>query len=185
MEINEFKYSANFCEENIWHLCKNPALADFSKKVLIVSNSRSYCPFKFQKSINNDETVWWNYHVILLASTFRSTLIYDFDSTLTVPISGSEYMQLTFGETVNFSEDLLPCFKVLDASDYLNSFVSDRSHMRDKDGNWLSPPPHWPSIGKNGDLPLPALMDFSQSSKERIYSLEEMMTLVALLTIPN
>jgi hypothetical protein len=57
--------------------------------------------------------------------------------------------------------------------------------MRDKDGNWLSTPPHWPSIGKNGDLPLPALMDFSQSSKERIYSLEEMMTLVALLTIPN
>lgn len=185
MEIKEFKYSANFCEENIWHLCKNPALDDFSKKVLIISNSRSYCPFWFQKSPNNDETVWWNYHVILLASKSGSTLVYDFDTTLTVPISGSEYMLLTFGETVNFEADLLPCFKVLDASDYLNSFVSDRSHMRDQHGNWLSPPPHWPSIGKNGDLPLPALMDFSQSSKERIYSLEEMMALVASINSPN
>ncbi len=185
MEIKEFKYSANFCEENIWHLCKNPALDDFSKKVLIISNSRSYCPFWFQKSPNNDETVWWNYHVILLASKSGSTLVYDFDTTLTVPISGSEYMLLTFGETVNFEADLLPCFKVLDASDYLNSFVSDRSHMRDQHGNWLSPPPHWPSIGKNGDLPLPSLMDFSQSSKERIYSLEEMMALVASINSPN
>lgn len=185
MEIKQFKYSPNFCEENIWHLCKNPALAGFSKKVLIVSNSRSYCPFKFQKSINNDEIVWWNYHVILLASTSGFTFIYDFDSTLTLPSEGSEYIRLTFGETVNFPTELLPCFKVLDASDYLNSFVSDRSHMRDKDGNWLSPPPHWPSIGKNGDLPLPALTDFSQSSKERIYSLEEMIALVDLPTIQN
>ena len=185
MEIKEFKYSANFCEENIWHLCKNPALADFSKKVLIVSNSRSYCPFRFQKSINNDETVWWNYHVILLASKSGTTLVYDFDSMLPVPTSGIDYMKLTFGETINFPSEQLPCFKAIEADEYLNSFVSDRNHMKHSDGNWLSAPPQWPIIGKNGDLPLPALMDFSQSSKERIFSLEEMMALVALLSTPD
>lgn len=185
MEIKEFKYSANFCEENIWHLCKNPALADFSKKVLIVSNRTSYCPFRFQKSINNDEIVWWNYHVILLASKVGSTWVYDFDSTLPMPTSGMEYMNLTFGRTERLTPGQLPCFKAIEASDYLNSFVSDRSHMKDSEGNWLSIPPKWPIIGKNGDLPLPALMDFTASGSERIFSLEEMMALVALLSIPN
>lgn len=182
MEIKEFKYSANFCEENIWHLCKNPALSGFSKKVLIVSNSSSYCPFRFQKSINNDEIVWWNYHVILLASQAGATLVYDFDSILPVPISGMEYMTLTFGEIDNLTPAILPCFKAIDAGDYLNSFVSDRSHMKDSEGNWLSVPPKWPIIGKNGDLPLPALMDFSEASAERIFSLQEMMALVEVLS---
>jgi hypothetical protein len=181
MEIKEFKYSANFCEENIWHLCKNPALADFSKKVLIVSNSARYCPFRFQKSVNGYEIVWWNYHVILLASSSESSLIYDFDSTLPVPISGMEYLQMTFQKHENWSSENLPCFKALDADDYLTSFVSDRSHMKDSTGNWLSEPPKWPIIGNNGDLPLPALLDFSELSSERIYSLDEMFAFVEAL----
>ncbi len=157
----------------------------FPKKVLIVSNSSSYCPFRFHKSINNHEIVWWNYHVILLASQEGSTLVYDFDSSLPVPTSGMEYMELTFGGIEDLNPEQSPCFKAIDARDYLNSFVSDRSHMKDSEGNWLSNPPNWPLIGKNGDLPLPALMDFTQSSSERIFSLGEMMALVALLSIPN
>ncbi|WP_332910706.1 hypothetical protein [Algoriphagus boritolerans] len=153
--------------------------------MLIVSNSSSYCPFRFHKSINNHEIVWWNYHVILLASQEGSTLVYDFDSSLPVPTSGMEYMELTFGGIEDLNPEQSPCFKAIDARDYLNSFVSDRSHMKDSEGNWLSNPPNWPLIGKNGDLPLPALMDFTQSSSERIFSLGEMMALVALLSIPN
>ena len=185
MEIKEFKYSANFCEENIWHLCKNPALADFSKKVLIVSNSSRYCPFRFQKSINGYEIVWWNYHVILLASNGETSLIYDFDSTLPVPLSGIEYMQKTFQKHENWTAENLPCFKAINASDYLTSFVSDRNHMKDSEGNWLSDPPKWPVIGKNGELPLPSLLDFTAESKERIYSLAEMLALVEALSDQN
>ncbi|MFN3999101.1 hypothetical protein [Algoriphagus sp.] len=185
MEIKEFKYSANFCEENIWHLCQNPALESFSKKVLIVSNSSKYCPFRFQKSINNYEIVWWNYHVILLASNEHLSLIYDFDSTLPVPLSGMEYMQKTFEKHENWTAENMPCFKAIDSCDYLNSFVSDRNHMRDSSGNWLSEPPIWPEIGNNGDLPLPALLDFSDLSEERIYALDEMLALVEALSSQN
>jgi hypothetical protein len=185
MKIKEFKYSANFCEENIWHLCQNPALAGFYKRVLIVSNSKSYCPFRFQKSIHGYEIVWWNYHVILLAKNQESSLIYDFDSTLPIPISAKDYMQMTFRISENWKEENLPCFKAIDAGDYLTSFVSDRSHMKDALGNWLSSPPRWPIIGNNGDLPLPALMDFKSTSNEQIFSLEEMIALIDALATKN
>jgi hypothetical protein len=182
MEIKEFKYSANFCEENIWHLCKNPALFEFSKKVLIVSNSKRYCPLRFQKSIHGYEVVWWNYHVILLASLGDCSLIYDFDSTLSVPLPAIDYMRLTFGQSESWAKEDQPCFKAIDSQDYLRSFVSDRSHMRDAFGNWLAAPPDWNAIGNNGDLPLPELVDFSIASGEQIYSLEEMMALVGALS---
>lgn len=185
MKIKEFKYSANFCEENIWHLCRNPELAHFSKTVLIVSNSARYCPFRHQKSINGYEIVWWNYHVILLASNGVSSLIYDFDSTLPVPISGMEYMQRTFERHENWTAENLPCFKAIEAREYLTSFVSDRGHMKDGVGNWLVEPPKWPAIGNNGDLPLPSLLDFTEFSSERIYSLVEMSALVEVLSGPN
>lgn len=179
MEIKEFRYSANFCEENIWHLCQNPALEHFSKKVLIVSNSNKYCPFRFQKSINGYEIVWWNYHVILFASHECQSFIYDFDSTLPVPLSGMEYIEKTFQRHENWEEIHLPRFKAIEAKDYLDSFESDRSHMKDSDGNWLSTPPKWPAIGKSGGLSLPSLLDFTDSSKERIYHLDEMVAMVA------
>jgi protein N-terminal glutamine amidohydrolase len=182
MKIKEFKYSANFCEENIWHLCQNPALEGFSKKVLIVSNSNKYCPFRFQKSINGDEIVWWNYHVILIASNGGSSLIYDFDSTLSVPLPGREYMQKTFPGQETMTAPNLPHFKAIEAEDYLHSFFSDRSHMKDSVGNWLSPPPQWPLIGNNQKLPLAGLLDFSELSKEKIYNLEEMVGLVEALS---
>ncbi len=178
MEIKEFKYSANFCEENIWHLCQNSVLEDFSKKVLIVSNSKKNCPFRFQKSVNGDEIVWWNYHVILFASYEGSSFIYDFDSTLQVPLSGKEYLEKTFPYDTRWSEIESPRFKAIDAEDYLNFFVSDRTHMKDSAGNWISPPPKWPAIGNIGGLSLPGLLDFTESSNERIYTLGEMKALV-------
>lgn len=178
MEIKEFNYSANFCEENIWHLCQNPALEPFAKKVLIVSNSQRNCPFRFQKSINGDEIVWWNYHVILFAATLQVSFIYDFDSTLALPISGKEYFSRTFQRNESWTEKDQPCFKVFSAAEYLDSFVSDRNHMKSPEGNWLSSPPKWPAIGKNGALPLPALLDFTESSQERIYQLDEMFAML-------
>jgi len=173
MKIKEFNYSANFCEENIWHLCQNPALESFSKKVLIVSNSARYCPFRFQKSIQGYEIVWWNYHVILLATNTESSFIYDFDSTLPVPLSATEYIDQTFGRSDSWRPVDLPYFKSIDAADYLASFNSDRSHMKDDAGKWLSDPPKWQIIGKNGDLPLPELLDFTTSSKQKMYGLDE------------
>lgn len=118
--------------------------------------------------------VWWNYHVIMLASTTESSLVYDFDSTLPVPVSAKEYFKLTFDRQDHLKEADLPMFKAIDAEDYIESFFSDRSHMIDADGNWLSSPPSWQIIGKNRNLPLIKLQDFTSSSEQKIFSLEEM-----------
>jgi len=173
MEIKKFNYSANFCEENIWHLCQNQELKGYSKQVLIVSNSSKNCPFRFQKSINDDKVVWWNYHVIMMASSQESKLIYDFDSTLPIPISAKEYFGKTFEKKDHLKDADLPFFKIIDAINYIESFYSDRSHMKDEAGNWISSPPNWQIISKNQDLPLTKLQDFSAGSEQRIYSLEE------------
>lgn len=182
MKIKEFKYSANFCEENIWHLCKNPELERFSKLVLIVSNASRYCPFRHQKSINGYEVVWWNYHVILLAYDGLVSFMYDFDSTLPNPSPGLEYLEETFRIHENWTPENLPRFKAIEAEKYLESFFSDRNHMKDEAGNWLSAPPKWPVIGNEGSLPLPSLLNFSESSQERIFSLDEITDWVKALS---
>lgn len=173
MKIKEFKYSENFCEENIWHLCQNPELSSFTKKVLIISNSNRNCSFRFQKSPNGDEVVWWDYHVILLAFISESQLIYDFDSTLEFPSLLNHYLDATFQADPSQDGNDLPGFKSIASEDFVHSFISDRGHMKDDHGNWLSSPPKWPTIGNNGNLPLPDLLDFSETSKERIFSLAE------------
>lgn len=94
-------------------------------------------------------------------------------------MTGKEYLQKTFQRHENWKETDLPCFKAIDSKDYLNSFTSDRSHMIDAEGNWLSAPPKWASIGKDGGLPLPSLLDFTDSSDQKIYNLDELMAIVA------
>jgi hypothetical protein len=111
--------------------------------------------------------------VILLATNTDSSFIYDFDSTLPVPLTAIEYLDQTFEKCDSLRTVDLPFFKSIDAADYLASFNSDRSHMKDDAGKWLSDPPKWQIIGKNGDLPLPELLDFTISSKQKMYGLDE------------
>ena len=35
---------------------------------------------------------------------------------------------------------------MIPATDFLNDFASDRSHMRNEDQSWIKPPPEYPSI---------------------------------------
>lgn len=174
MKIETFEYTENYCEENIWHLCQHPDLTDFTKKVLIVSNKSKNCPFLHQKSSIDQQAVWWDYHVILLASKSGINLVYDFDSTLALPSSLSDYLGLTFDEKTNWKASDFPTFKWIDAVVYTQTFFSDRSHMKDSEGNWIFSPPHWPHIESAEKLALSTLLDFTETSQQRIYSLEEM-----------
>lgn len=170
MKLETFKYTANFCEENIWHLCQNPDLAAFIKTVLIISNGSRNCPLWHQKSAEGQEPVRWDYHVVLLASSPETSLIYDFDSTLDLPIPLHEYLVQTFQSEY---EDEQPVFKAIDSHDFVHLFYSDRSHMKDGEGDWKFTPPSWPLIQNKEELPLPDLLDFSANSNQKIYTLEE------------
>ena len=174
MEREAFKYTVNYCEENIWHLCQHPELHDFDKKVLIVSNSAKNCPFYSQKSGQDEQAVWWDYHVIMLASKDGSNMVYDFDSRLNFPCELTDYLERTFLNHPYWLEKDLPQFKAIEANTYTKAFFSDRSHMKDLHGNWIFSPPAWPIIEGKGKLILNDLMDFSQNSHQRIFSLEEM-----------
>ncbi len=171
-------YTENFCEENIWHLCQHPGLAGLAKKVLIVSNSNRNCPFGFQKSSKDRDPVWWDYHVILLASDQGKNWVYDFDSALQIPSLLEDYLGFTFQNSHNWPEGDLPFFKVIESSLYVNAFFSYRSHMIDPEGNWICTPPRWPLIRNNENLPLPDLLDFSETSKHLILSLNEIKDLI-------
>ncbi|WP_373520066.1 hypothetical protein [Aquiflexum sp.] len=174
MEIRSYRHTKNYCEENIWHLCQHPDLADFSKKVLFVSNTDKNCAFYFQKDSVADAAVWWDYHVILLASKGNVGLIYDLDSSLNQPTPFRDYLILTFKDLDGKNESSLPKFKAIDSVIYLSGFSSDRAHMKDAIGNWIFEPPDWPQIGDNMDLPIKELMDFSESSKQPILNMKEL-----------
>jgi protein N-terminal glutamine amidohydrolase len=176
MEISPYKYTKNYCEENIWHLCQHPELAGFVKKVLFVSSTDKNCAFHFQKDSVDGAPVWWDYHVILYVSKNNTELIFDLDSSLNQPTPFQDYLRLTFQDLEGKKESSHPIFKAIDSEDYITGFFSDRKHMQNGNGEWIFEPPLWPIIADNMVLTLQELMDFTQTSHQPIYSLE---TLVA------
>jgi protein N-terminal glutamine amidohydrolase len=174
MNLKMLKYTVNYCEENIWHLSQHPQLVGFSKKVLIISNGSKNCPFYAQKSANGNLPVWWDYHVVLLASKNGESFIYDFDSTLPFPSPITHYLNHTFPNADIWLSKDLPVFKAIEAEFYIENFYSDRSHMMDPLGNWIFTPPIWPTITEGGNLKLHDLMDFTEMCQEQLIPLEEM-----------
>ncbi|MBI1301115.1 MAG: hypothetical protein GC137_05585 [Alphaproteobacteria bacterium] len=174
MKLESFKYTANFCEENVWHLCQHPDLNTYAKTVLIISNHSRNCPLWHQQSSEGRNPVRWDYHVILLAASQKESFVYDFDSTLDLPTSLESYLSLTFQSDYKADQ---PFFKAIDSQDFIRFFSSDRGHMKDGEGEWKFIPPAWPLIKNTEKLPLPELLDFSELSNQRIYTLEEVMAM--------
>lgn len=173
MKITSFKYTENYCEENIWQLCQHPKLKDYVKKVLFISNENKNCAFLCQKSVTGETNVWWDYHVILHASRKGEDLIYDLDSTLGYPTEFKEYFRKTFPFFEKQDLNTQAHFKSISAEVFVHDFYSDRSHMKDAEGNWLFEPPTWPCITSGDKMSLSDLFDFSKTSKLPILSLEE------------
>ncbi|MEM8893950.1 MAG: hypothetical protein AAGC88_05175 [Bacteroidota bacterium] len=173
--MTDLKYTANFCEENIWHLCQHPELSDFDKQVVFISSLSRNTPLQYQKSAQNGLPVWWDYHVILMTSKNSKHLIYDFDTTLPFPSKASEYLSKTFQDVTGMKSQDYPLFKIIRATEYVEQFHSDRLHMIDQSGNWIFEPPQWPAIKSGGSLSLSTLMDFSDASSTPIFELNDLM----------
>lgn len=163
------RYCASFCEENVYRLGQamlreNPAADLFA--VFVSNCAKSVAVWRQRKGEpKRDGLVVWDYHVLLVSRRRRGDgslllQVHDLDSTLPFPCELSLYLAAAFQSHIGdraVAEAFLPRFRVLPMPDYLQSFASDRRHMRrakkdaedkenDGDDHWLAPPPKWPCL---------------------------------------
>ncbi|KAJ4979050.1 hypothetical protein NE237_009830 [Protea cynaroides] len=156
VDISMFDYTPSYCEENVYLLCKKLCLigvadADGSDLfVVFISNEKKQVPMWHQKASSRaDGVILWDYHVVCIQrkkegkSLFQ---VWDLDSTLPFPAP----LALYASEAVRPSFQLYPeyqrLFRVVHAPLFLRFFASDRRHMKDSVGNWISQPPTYENI---------------------------------------
>jgi len=150
-EATQCSYVACYCEENVHKIVEtvsdnNPG--EVSKCwVVFVSNKKRVVPLWRQKAGRDEEKlVIWDYHVILIYKPDDRTLVYDLDSELPFPTYFHKYVTETFRTDAILNPEYHRQFRVIPASTFLQTFASDRRHMRKEDGTWLKPPPSYPPI---------------------------------------
>ncbi|CAF3557978.1 unnamed protein product [Rotaria socialis] len=151
-------YTSCYCEENIWKLCEcwknNDPNHLNSLYAVFISNAQRIIPIWEQKSASNSEHLAiWDYHVILIDKSSSSTAIYDFDSTLSFPVSATDYVQQAIRDETNIAHRYHRLFRVISAQEYLDTFASDRSHMLKEDKiTYMASPPSYPAISNEKSL---------------------------------
>ncbi|XP_028402330.1 protein N-terminal glutamine amidohydrolase-like [Dendronephthya gigantea] len=142
-------YTSCFCEENVWKLCESfkekLRLCEFY--VVFISNPSKQIPLWCQRSSEiNSQPVVWDYHVILLHKRTTDAYVYDLDTTLDFPCNLKEYAEKALQNESQFITTFHRFFRVIPAPYFLKTFASDRSHMKNNDGEWMKPPPNYPLI---------------------------------------
>jgi hypothetical protein len=88
-------------------------------------------------------------------------------------VNVSTYFRKTFhgpDESINNTDVL---FRTINGQEYIESFRSDRSHMRLPSGDWAAPPPAWPPIVTNEISNLIEWLDIKSDGPGKILSLEQ------------
>lgn len=139
-----FRWVPFYCEENVFHLCREPLLEGRPRAVAFISNPAGAVAMWNQRAARQPgEAILWDYHVVLLVQ--EPWEVWDLDTTLGLPVPAAEYLARSFHR--GLPAELMPRFRVVDAAGFLETFASDRTHMRSPDGTYQSPPPPWPPIG--------------------------------------
>jgi len=144
--LSGFLHHPFYCEENAYHLCMHPALAQREPAALFIRGQGEVCVMWHQRAAEAPgEPVFWDYHVVVLVK--RPWEIWDLDSTLGCPVAAGRYLRRSFRPELALPPELAPRLRLVDAATLAASFASDRSHMRAADGTFREPPPPWPAIG--------------------------------------
>lgn len=166
--------------------------------VLVISNATKSVALWQQRASKLPESghaVVWDYHVVFLLTCNLvplsspankkpspttsppptppppRTWVYDRDSLLAdeQPIPFSTYITQTFGPARQLPNHLRATFRLVPANEFLDTFASDRSHMRRKDGTWSAAPPEWPLIiGPQASSTNNLMAEFVDMSANRI-----------------
>lgn len=147
----ECSYAACFCEENVWKLCDHVRTAapnELPKAfVIFVSNKKQVVPLWRQRAGRDEEKlVIWDYHVLFLYKPDDRCLVFDLDSDLPFPTYFHKYVTETFRTDAILNPEYHRFFRVVPAGQFLQTFASDRRHMKKADGTWMKPPPPYPCI---------------------------------------
>ncbi|KAK8943249.1 Protein N-terminal glutamine amidohydrolase [Platanthera zijinensis] len=136
---SSFTHTPFYCEENVYLLCKKLSmlgLADPSALdlfVVFISNEDK----KLFKTGNQKRD--------------KESLIWDLDSSLSFPLPLGKYVSETFRQQLLLKSTFRRILRVIHAPIFLRHFASNRTHMRDSLGNWISPPPSYePIIAHDG-----------------------------------
>ncbi|GIY44912.1 protein N-terminal glutamine amidohydrolase [Caerostris darwini] len=151
--IDECCYTSCYCEENVWKICeyvKNKQSSQISLcYAVFISNRNQSVPLWCQKSgTDENKLAVWDYHVIFIynASNDKGTLVFDLDSILPFPVPLEKYAPLTFQMDTYLQPIYHRYFRVIPAEEFLQTFASDRSRMRNPDGSWKKEPPPYPCL---------------------------------------
>ncbi len=168
---SDFRYTPFYCEENVWHLCLEPRLDGMRKVVVFISNAQRNCLLWHQKAADKpDAPVFWDYHAILLCQE-GGWDVWDLDTVLGCPISAGDYIARTFDPpSAIFGQSLR--FRVVPCEEYVQTFCSDRSHMRSTNG-WSAPPPPWPPITPRKGRRLKEFLDMNSDRPGEVLTLRE------------
>lgn len=168
-------YASRYCEENVWQLAQAPELAGLQRSAVFITNARKTCALWHQRSAQAPgEPVLWDYHVVLLTEGDAPRL-WDLDSDLPFPSPALDYLSATFPFAGSLPPEVEPRFRLVPAEELLQTFASDRSHMRAPDGSWHAPPPPWPPIATAGEtMTLPRYLDLRLPQPGQVLKLAEL-----------
>ena len=155
-------YAPFYCEENVWHLCRDATLPAGDRHAVFISSDARATPFFGQRAAAGSDPMVWDYHVVLLLEGAAGADVYDLDTTLGFPLSAGAYLDRTFRDLA-LPPAYAPKFRVVAAADMTRVFSSDRSHMRGG-GAWQRPPPRWtPIVDAGGSMNLFDFVDMRGS----------------------
>jgi hypothetical protein len=137
----------------VWWLLCHPDLAPHERYALFISNEAEQCPLWAQRAAPEGAFVVWDYHVIAVVRRESPSIVeaWDLDSRLGMPLPLARYLAATFPPQAPTAPPFAPRFRLVAARELLETFRSDRSHMRSGEG-WLQPPPPWPALSADSNL---------------------------------
>ncbi|MEP7127114.1 MAG: hypothetical protein ABJE95_39640 [Byssovorax sp.] len=142
-------YQPFYCEENAYHLCRDPRFAGRDPSAVFVTGTAGECVMWHQRAARRPGApMTWDYHVFVLARDPWE--IWDLDTVLGCPVPAASYVRQSFRPEIELPWEHAPEFRIVGADELSATFASDRSHMQRPDGRYLKPPPPWPPIGPPG-----------------------------------
>lgn len=144
---SNLRYQPFYCEENIWQLSAHGDFAGDDVWVVFISNATRTCALWSQRAAREQGApVLWDYHVVIVDASSPQAQVWDLDTLVGAPVPFAVWWQATFPLGAALPEQFQPKFRVIPADVFRSIFSSDRSHMRDAEGNWQAPPPDWEPI---------------------------------------